>query len=192
MKINSNNINFKGYKNVLACKADNPRGLVKFVSMQVDNEGQHDFDELKKVRESMGYTGEALNNNIVNCIYTETQHGDYIFLDDDLLYTEDELKKASKDLPEKEFKSLETLTKNAYQFFENLTKRIVKDDTLKYDVGFEKILKLNLKKVSEMLANDEYSTLKLIQDACTNKKKNIKIIKRLNAIMHKAMPSYLK
>lgn len=132
MKINSFNPSFNGYTNIFAddIKYDGNRSTV--LSMQLDNNGEKDLANFKKIKNLVGFSTKEINNDVLSIFYTKINNQRHmLFLNNKRVLWGEELldiSDISRDSCQfDKYKELEKIHLKVYTFLAYITRKISND-----------------------------------------------------------------
>ena len=146
--MNSLNISFNGYKNIIATantKMPNNKS-VTYIAMQLDDEGQHDLSEYKKLRRMQGFIENSKDDDLLLLTYIRDvkQNTEDIYLGTKNMFLGDELRYIEanyvpKMISYENYEKEKALHMKAYTLLASLTKRIV-DEQFNHQEGISKVI----------------------------------------------------
>lgn len=154
-----NNINFRGYSNILSANRIHLGGLeTSYIAMKLDDIGEKDLSTYKQIRKMQGYPDALQNEDILTLIHLTDGRSEDIFFGnkgmcwgDQLLTVRNEY--IPKFLSKEKYKKIEEIHLKAYTLLASLTKRMAYDK-------FENEDK-NMKRVVDTLFNNLQSIKKV-------------------------------
>ena len=195
MRILQTSQNFYGYKNVISDDINRRNASLTFISAQLDNEGQNDLAEFKKLKNMMEMPADKIDSDVINIIYTHIDgNKPNLFLDNKVLFWGDELRwlkdNHPKVMPIEEYTRIKDIHLKAYTIMASLTKRI-KDRNIQFsDEGIKNVISGFMKTMTEFTKNDNAS-FDILQHAFSSKVPTPRIAENLNTIISKTMEHFL-
>lgn len=166
MKIINNNINFKGYKNVIYNNMDSPMYKFRFMSMELNDEGCKDLTEFKKLqslcgKQDCGDTLHLVNSKVYNS-------DEYLFLNGRSMFKGSELKAlyeqyADLDGYKDVYKKEEAAALKAYTLIASITRRMMENSLCIMDSGITKVFQSALNTLTPMLNNNKNHAFNVLQ-----------------------------
>ena len=163
MKTNIVTLNtFKGYSNIISddIKADGMR--LAYITMKLDDKGQSDLTELRKVREIMGITGKELEDDTLMFSYTRSPKNSTLYFDGIPILYGEELKMAQqmRDRGIKlnfNYDRQEKMHLKLYTLLASLTKRMMNDNLITNDGGMVDVFKKMNKIIMSTTGSQQYT-----------------------------------
>lgn len=157
---NNNNINFKGYKNAIYNKVDDDQYKLRFMSMELNNDGCKDLTEFKEMQK---LCGRSENGDILHCIYAKLPDSNgALFLDGYTLFNGIELKKLYEQYSDLDgykdvYKQEEKAALKAYTLLASITRRMMENSLCTMDGGMGKVIQSAMEAYSPLFS-DKNST----------------------------------
>ena len=126
-KIN-NNINFNGYKNIISDDLQASAGRLIYFSAQLNNEGEKDLDNYRRLIDSNTIFYRSSDNDVINCLYISSGDKDRISMNMRPLAWGEELQALSKELVPDVYKKEESAFLKAYTLIASLTRRMMNNN----------------------------------------------------------------
>ena len=163
MKINLYNPSFTGYGNIFADEIKYQKHRTLTLSMQVDNSGDRDLDNYKKLKSLIWLSKKEINNDTLTILYSKIdKENHFIFLNNKRLLWGEELLNLSESLKKsfqvERYKELENAHLKAYTFLANITRKIANGKPNMFlDENYYRTLLYTKDNLTSIFSNEEVS-----------------------------------
>jgi hypothetical protein len=197
-----NNINFKGYTNILSVKNVKIGDLyTSYIGMKLDdNNGYKDLSELKKIHELQGYRERFNNDDILTITYAASERSEDIFFCEKAICWGEQLKIIKdeyipKFITESKYKQMEDFHLKAYTLLASLTKRMSCDKFEHEDQNITRVIdtlnkNLRFLRKGEFILFDQHETFELLSAGCLKHFKFQSVAKGFNKIISRSMSNF--
>ena len=195
MKIMNNNINFKGYKNVIFNNMDSPMYNFRFISLELNDEGCKDLTEFKKLQSLCGNQDWGDTFHLVNSqVYNSDE---FLFLNGRSMFNGRELKAlyeqyADLDGYKDVYKNEEAAALKAYTLIASITRRMMENSLCLMDGGITKVFQSALDILTPMLNNNKNQAFKVLQKSLMDKTPLEHVAESFNNYVAKNMKQFFK
>ena len=184
---NNNQVNFKGFKNVISNDLKNDKARFSFFAAELTNDGTKDLDEYKKMLKMMGEE----ETDVLSVIYSKVDSKDVLMLNGKKLFWGNELKLLSKHFPENLYKKEENIAMKAYTIIASITNRMMRNGLGTQDAEFKKVF-THFYKVLQSIVPNKSVAIDILDNAIT-KNNSVEILGELfNRIIRKSMEQFFK
>lgn len=195
MNINNNfqNLNFKGYKNLISYDNSIKGHHFSFIAMQLNNDGSKDLDKLRELEEHplLFPDNNSKNDDTFMCLYSKTPQSKCFCLNETVLYSEENLADLYEKLPLNKFKLLEAPTLKAYDFLAKITKNILQDNSHPtFDNDMSKVFRKSYNVLTNIVEGNSKVALSLVNNAATNFEPSQKAASVINSRIQNMMRRY--
>lgn len=184
---NNNQLNFKGFKNVISNDIKNDKARFSFFATELNNDGFNDLDEYRKLLKMMG----EKETNILSVIYSRVDSEDVLMLNGKKLFWGNELKLLSKHFPENLYKKEENIAMKAYTIIASITNRMMNNGLATQDADFKKVFS-NFYKVLQEIIPNQLLIMEIIEKSIANNKPVDIVGELFNKITRKSMEQFFK
>ena len=197
-----NNINFRGYSNILSVKNIKIGDLyTSYIGMKLDdNNGYKDLSELKKLHELQGHKERFNNDDILTITYTASESSEDLFFCEKSMCWGEQLKIIKdeyipKFITRDKYKQLENIHLKAYTLLASLTKRMSYDKFENEDQNITRVIdalnkNLRILRKGEFILFDKNETFELLCAGCLKHFKFQSVAKDLNKIISRSMTNF--
>ena len=191
MKINSSNINFNGFRNVITYDASSPLADVNLLVAQLNNEGKDDLSVFRRLGEMDPMLGIKKDDDILVSLYIKSRNYEKLFLNDGFLPFCDDLYSMKERFKPQYFAKKEAATMKGFTFICDLTNRIRNTGLISNDEGFAfvHVIEKALQHLEFYFKNKDAAFSLLEAGILTNKKPG-KVAEKINAAIAKSMNRY--
>lgn len=199
-----NNINFKGYSNIISAYNIPVNGLyTTYIAMKLDNEGGHnDLDQYKSIRKLMGYPEGIENEDILTFTHITNNINEDLFCGNKGICTGEQLKHAKdKFVPivfnKEQYTDLEKIHLKLYTFLADITKRMANDKFENEDENIKRVIQTifsNMQKIHKggFLLFDKKEAFDLTSIGCLKQFKFQKIAWKFNRKIAETMTEFFR
>ena len=200
-----NNINFKGYTNIISAHNIPTNGIyTTYLAMKLDDEGGHnDLSTYKNLRKLAGYPDGLKNEDILTFIYaTDNNTSENFYFGEKGFCTGEQLEFAQKKLmpnilSKEKYSDFEKTHLKIYTFLADLTKRLSNEKFENEDENIKRVIKVlfsNLQKIAKgnFLLFDYKEAFELTVIGCLKQFKFQKIACKFNKKIIETMTEFFR
>lgn len=184
-KIN-NNINFNGYKNIISDDLQASAGRLIYFSAQLNNEGEKDLDNYRRLIDSNPIFYRSSDNDIINCIYISRGGHDRISLNLRPLAWGEELKNISREVAPGVYKKEEPAFLKAYTLLASLTRRMMNNNLCMKDNKIVDVFKQTIETFTKIECNNK-AAFELVESSLLQNKPFDKLAFFINRRIQQSM-----
>lgn len=191
MKINSSNINFNGFRNVITYDASSPLLETYLLVAQLNNEGKDDLSAFRKLGELDSISGIKTDDDILVSLYMKAKNFEKFSLNGAFLPCCDDLHKLKECVEPKGFARGEAATMKGFSFICDLTNRIRNAGLISNDESFAfiHVIEKALQHL-ELFFKNKGVAYSLLEAALLTNKKPDKVAEKINTAIAKSMSRY--
>lgn len=191
MKINSSNINFNGFRNVITHDVSSPPSDIHLLVAQLNNEGKDDLSAFRILGDMDPMLGIKKDDDILVSFYIKSGNYEKLFLNDGFLPLCDDLYSMKARFKPQYFAKKEAATMKGLTFICDLTNRIRNTGLISNDEGFDfvYVIEKALQHFECFFKNKDAAFSFLEAGILTNKKPG-KVAEKINAAIAKSMNRY--
>ena len=198
-----NNINFKGYSNIISANRVYLSGLeTSYIAMKLDDIGENDLSKYKQIRSLQGYPEGLKNEDILTFFHMTDGRNENLYFGnkamcwgDQLLTIRDEY--IPKFVSKGKYKNIEDLHLKIYTFLANITKRLANDKFENEDNDMKRVVETvynNLKnlKIGNYLIYEPTEAFELTSVGCLKKSKFQPLARAFNKKIVETMTHFFR